>query len=84
MEDSGILKKQKVEEDEDLTGHYLEIVSTLVIPYIPCLQWFLLSKKISTIAKDYISPADHRKKDKGALVWATKRVRILFISSRQN
>jgi hypothetical protein len=43
-----------------------------IISYYPCLQWFILCKRLKNLANDVISPLDHR-----SLVWAITNNKII-------
>ena len=59
-------------------------VIKLIIQYYPGSQWFQLSKELSSIASQAISPLDYRPNlfvENGALCWALENNKILAVLS---
>jgi hypothetical protein len=59
-------------------------VIKLIIQYYPGTQWFQLSKELSSIASQAISPLDYRPSlfvENGALCWALENNKILAVLS---
>jgi hypothetical protein len=53
----------------------------IIISYSPCAQWFVLSKEISTLASQTISPLNYKVHDGGSLFWALAHQKNLaFVS----
>jgi hypothetical protein len=52
-------------------------VLKIIISYCPYGQWFQLSKELSTLASQVISPLKCRISEKGALYWALSNKKIV-------
>jgi hypothetical protein len=56
-------------------------VVKLIIEYSRCGQWFRLSKELSLLASQVISPLNCRKLEGGSLCWAINNDQILAVNS---
>jgi hypothetical protein len=56
----------------------------LIIQYIPCGQWFRLSKEFHSLASQVISPLDCRIDENGSLCWSLENNKIMALNSILN
>jgi hypothetical protein len=52
-----------------------------IIELCPCIQWFTVSKEISRLASQIISPLNYRTSDKGSFYWAVQNNKIHVVES---